>query len=161
MTDHADDVRVRCAGVLHAANLQAALPARHAADAAAAAADAAAAAAAAATAAAAAAAFTCSPRAISVDMSASFFCISWFAARGDPNCLRSSTYLRRSNLIQKSVIMLRVRHVLPSGMHAELSGAERAPADAVARVVEAGEGAGEARDIEAGGGVRGGVEGGG
>ncbi len=40
-----------------------------------------------------AAVVTCRPIVISVDMSASFFCINWFAARGEPNCLRSSTYL--------------------------------------------------------------------
>ena len=34
-------------------------------------------------------------------------------------------------------------------MHAELSGAECAPADAVAGVVQAGEGAGETGDVEA------------
>ena len=36
----------------------------------------------------------CRPSAISVCMSASFFWISWFAASGRPNCLRSSVYCR-------------------------------------------------------------------
>jgi hypothetical protein len=35
---------------------------------------------------------------ISVDMSASFFCISWFAARGEPNCFRSNTYLWKNRV---------------------------------------------------------------
>ena len=35
-----------------------------------------------------------SPTAISVCMSASFFCTSWLAASGRPNCRRSSTYSR-------------------------------------------------------------------
>src|ERR1700688_714387 len=35
-----------------------------------------------------------SPSAISVCMSASFFWISWLAASGRPNCLRSSVYCR-------------------------------------------------------------------
>lgn len=33
----------------------------------------------------------CSPSAISVTMSASFFCTSWFRARGAPNCLLRDT----------------------------------------------------------------------
>ncbi len=36
----------------------------------------------------------CSPSVISVCMSASFFWISWLAASGRPNCLRSSVYCR-------------------------------------------------------------------
>jgi hypothetical protein len=36
----------------------------------------------------------CRPSVISVCMSASFFWISWLAASGRPNCLRSSTYWR-------------------------------------------------------------------
>ena len=36
----------------------------------------------------------CRPSVISVCMSASFFCTSWLAASGLPNCLRSSTYWR-------------------------------------------------------------------
>ena len=36
----------------------------------------------------------CSPRVISVCMSASFFWMSWLAASGRSNCLRSSTYWR-------------------------------------------------------------------
>ena len=62
----------------------------------------------------------CRPSAISVSMSASFFWISWLAASGRPNCLRSSTYCRAA---------------VPAG----LGGAQRAPGDAVARAVQAGE----------------------
>ena len=36
----------------------------------------------------------CKPSAISVSISASFFCTSWLAASGRPNCWRSSTYCR-------------------------------------------------------------------
>jgi len=36
----------------------------------------------------------CKPSVISVIMSASFFWISWLAASGRPNCLRSSVYWR-------------------------------------------------------------------
>jgi hypothetical protein len=36
----------------------------------------------------------CRPRAMSLSMSASFFCTSWLAASGLPNCWRSSTYWR-------------------------------------------------------------------
>ena len=36
----------------------------------------------------------CSASVISVCMSASFFWISWLAASGRPNCLRSSVYWR-------------------------------------------------------------------
>src|SRR5881396_2119288 len=43
----------------------------------------------------------CRPSVISVCMSASFFWISWFAASGRPNCLRSRTY-RRARCQQSS-----------------------------------------------------------
>ena len=36
----------------------------------------------------------CRPSVISVCMSASFFCTSWLAASGLPNCLRSIVYCR-------------------------------------------------------------------
>jgi len=69
----------------------------------------------------------CRPRVISVCMSASFFWISWFAASGRPNaCGRG-----------------RIAGAVP----AVLGGAERAPGDAVARRVEAGERALEAAHL--------------
>ena len=61
-------------------------------------------------------------------MSASFFCTSWVAASGRPNCLRSSVYWR-ARCQQSSAAPI------------------DAPGDAVARAVEAAERALEARDV--------------
>ena len=70
----------------------------------------------------------CSPSAISVCMSASFFWTSWVAASGRPNCLRS-------------------KRVVARAPPAILRRAHRAPRNAVAGAVEAAERPLEAGDI--------------
>ena len=53
----------------------------------------------------------CRPIAISVCISASFFWMSWLAAKGRPNCLRSNTYWRALN--QQSSAAPNVPHAMP------------------------------------------------